>query len=88
MGDYLPHQIYELPNNEWKEKYQVVYGLPKVDDIYKIREDGNDDSYNGFVGYEVQLTDGSGNPWFVNINKAQEGNQCRYNSFISQKTIS
>ena len=69
MDDYLPHQIYEWPTNEWEEEYQGGDDLPKVDYTDEIHEDGNDDSYDGFVGSEVQLTDGSGNPWLVKLLK-------------------
>ena len=43
-------------------EYQGGDDLPKVDDIDRISEDGNNEFYDGFIGAEVKLRDVSGNP--------------------------
>ena len=44
MDDYLPHQIYELTTNKWEDEYQGGDEIPEFDDIYRIHQDGNDNS--------------------------------------------
>ena len=62
MDYYPPHQRYEFPTNKWEEEYQGGDDIPKVVYIGGIHEDINDNSFYGFIGAEVQLTDGSVNP--------------------------
>ena len=62
MDDYLPHQRDKLSTNKWEEEYQGGYDTPKFDYIDGIHEYVNDESYNGYIGAEFQITDVSGNP--------------------------
>ena len=73
MDDYLPHQRDKWPTNKWEEKYQGVDDPPKVDDIYRIHQYGNGDSYDGYIGAEVQLPDYSGNPSLGKVLKLRKG---------------
>jgi len=73
MDDYLPRQVDELPSNKWEEEYQGINDLPEVDEIDGIHEDGNDDSYDEFIGAEVQLPDGSGNSRLGKVLKRRKG---------------
>ena len=73
MDDYLPHQRYELPTNKWEEKYQGGGEIPEVDAIDWIHQDENDDSYNGHIGSEVQITNCSGNPQLGKVLMCRKG---------------
>ena len=53
MDDYIPHQRYEFPTNKREEEYHEGDELHEFDYIYRIHEDWNDDSYNGYIGAEV-----------------------------------
>ena len=69
MDEYLPHQRYELPTNEWEEEYQGGFEIPKVNDISGIKEDGNGYSYDRYICAKIQLPGGSGNPRLKNVQK-------------------
>ena len=73
MGDYLPHQRYELPTNKWEEEYQGGYDLPKVNDIDGIHMGGNDESYDEYIRAEVQLPDVSGNSLLGRLLNTRKG---------------
>ena len=72
MDDYLSHQRDELCTNKWEEEYQGGYEILKKDNIERIHKDGNDNSYDGYIGAEVQTTDGSGNLWIRKVLKRRK----------------